>query len=94
MAEALWLMTNTTVKKENQRLINGITGCVINADDGQTTAATSAEAAGRLRSAGHAVPDDYFDTGVIISDLTAGALKDDMDLYVFGNLPTQKVEGP
>lgn len=88
MAEALYLLTKSPAAGGTQT-INGIRTVLINADDAQTDAQIKALAVARLNA--HFDPGPamtpyngaYFDTVTKVSDLTAGPLKDNGDLYAF-----------
>lgn len=89
MAEALWLVTKT-VRTGSSDVRDGIHAVIINADDGQNAAATIVEVEDRINAgfpsdsgAGDKIPAGYFDTAIIIDDLTSGPLKDDKDCFVF-----------
>ena len=92
MAKALWLVTKADLNTANKRTINSIHAVVMNADDAQTAAQVRAAAALRLIAAGHDVKSNYFTDAVIISDLTAGPLKDNLDAYVFSPRPVETIQ--
>lgn len=97
MAEALYLLYRDFVPGE--RGVDGVFAVIINKDDAQTDAQIRASAIAQAVAGGRALPDDYFDnvTPLKISDLTSGALKDNLDSYVLsvagGHGYVQKVEG-
>jgi hypothetical protein len=83
MAEALWLVTRTIQPGDNG-VRNGVHAVVINNDDGDTAAVTISDTVARLNAqfGADAYPAGYFDSAVIISNLTTGPLQDDQDCYV------------
>lgn len=98
MTEALYLVTKTI--EDGSKVINGVHSMVINKDDGQTSAQIIASAVAQLNAnypaesgSDDAFPSGYFDTVTLISDLTSGALKDDLDCYIFTPDAVVKVEG-
>lgn len=98
MAEALYLVTKANVS--GKHVVNGVRAVLINADDAAPAATVQAAAVAACNAAhpsstgNPAYPPGYFDTSLVISDLTAGPLKDAGDAYVFiaESLP-RKVEG-
>jgi hypothetical protein len=95
MAESLWLCMKTLgTGTGGQKFVNGVTAVLINADDGQTEAATIAEAIDQCRAAGHQLYDGYFTSGVIVSDLSAGPVAVDLDCYVFTHQNVEMVSAP
>ena len=87
MAEAIYLVTKANVS--GKHVVNGVRSVIINADDAASGAVVQAAAVAACNAAHPsatgtpAYPGGYFDTSVIISDLTAGPLKDAGDAYVF-----------
>lgn len=97
MAEALYLVTKSDA--DHNATVNGIRAVLINCDDGQTdsqikAAALNAAASFTGSEVDSSFRDNYFDTVLKVSDLSAGPLKDNLDAYVFvaGGVP-KKVEG-
>ena len=96
MAEALYLVSKTA--RGGEHVVNGVRTVLINADDGATGAVVRAAAATACNALVDysdtgipPFPSDYFDTSVIVSELTAGPLKDAGDAYVIGpNGPTKR----
>jgi hypothetical protein len=92
MAKALFLCTKSLLGGA-ERLINGVTACVINKDSGQTALQVKTAAAAAATAAnGYTYPATYFDTVTQIDDLTGGPLKDDADAYIIfpgGATPTK-----
>jgi hypothetical protein len=93
MAEALYLVSKGGSDSPANTLIDKIVGVVINKDDAQTNPQIIADAIAQCRVGGHPLRDGYFDTVDKISDLTAGSLKDNKDIYILFNRTIQKVEG-
>ncbi len=99
MAEALYLLTKEV--HTGQSTIQGVTAVLINKDDGQTDAQIRASAVAQLNarfptgSDENTFPSTYFDlvTPLKVSDLSAGPLKDNLDMYVFRPSGVEKVEG-
>lgn len=83
MAEALYLLFRDPTPGELR--VDGVHAVLINKDDGQTDAQIRASAVAQAQAAGFAVAADYFDnvTPLKVSDLSSGALKDNLDAYVF-----------
>lgn len=84
MAEALFLVRKHA--DGGDRVINGVTHVLINKDDAQTAAQIRAAAIAKLNGVfgANTIPADYFNDGPTpekVSDLTAGPLKDDEDVY-------------
>lgn len=96
MAKALYLVTKANVS--GKHVVNGVRSVLINADDAagaavvQAAAVAACNAAHPSSTGNPAYPDGYFDTSVLVSDLTAGPLKDAGDAYVFigGSVPVKR----
>lgn len=96
MAEALYLVTKVNIS--GKHVVNGVRAVLINADDA-APAATVQAAAVAACNAVHpsatgdpAYPAGYFDTSIVVSDLTAGPMKDAGDAFVFigGGVPVKR----
>lgn len=83
MAEALYLLFRDPTPGEQR--VDGAFAVLINKDDGQTDAQIRASAVAQMVAAGFQVETDYFDqvTPLKVSDLSSGALKDNLDAYIF-----------
>ena len=87
MAEGLWLVTKKI--HGGDTLVDGVYAMLINDDDGTSEANVLLNAIAQFNgeTGASVLPAGYFDAAVLISDLTAGALKDDNDFYVFTTMP-------
>lgn len=94
MAEAIWLCTKAIDDGTGgQKYVDGISAVLINASDANTAAQTIAAAVAQCQAATHALPASYFESAIMVQDLTAGPLKDDGDCYIFAPFSVSKVEG-
>lgn len=98
MADNIFIVSRS--QAVGKRTINGVQAIVINRDSGDSDATvishavTQANAAYAGTNSTSPFDADYFDTVVNITDLSAGALKDPNDAYVFADdAPPLKVEG-
>jgi len=93
MAEALFLVTKSGLNVPSQTVVDGIVAVLINKDDAQTNPQIIADAVAQCVAGGHPLRAGYFDTVSKVSDLAAGALKDNKDCLIFLDRTTQTVEG-
>ena len=91
MAEALWMVNRA--KRMGRQDRDEIHNVLINSDDGGSAAVVIAAAVAMVNAqmpetagSGEKLPDGYFDTAVIVSDLAAGPLATDGDGYVLGEI--------
>lgn len=86
MAEALFIVSKTPAGGEH--VVNDVRAVLINKDDGQTDAQIIADAVAQLNANAASAtgidpfPADYLDTVLNVSDLAAGALKDNKDMVI------------
>ena len=88
MAKALWLLQKADINTPNKRTVNGIVAMLMNIDDAQTEAQAKAAAVAKLVAAGHKVKSNYFTSAAIVTDLTSGPLKDNLDAYAISTYNT------
>lgn len=85
MVAALYLVSKANPENPNLTLVDGIHACIVNADDGGSSAVTIAEAEATLQGAGYPVPDGYFDTVEQLGVPTGGIMTTDEDLILIRN---------
>ena len=89
MAANTYLVTKASADDPSITLIDGISSCIINSDDGGTDAEIIGEAEAALQGAGVAIPSGYFDTVEDVSP--SGILDTDEDLIAFRHRGTVRV---
>lgn len=79
MAAQLYLLTVANADDPQTLLIDGITHCIVNSDDGGADAVKIAEAVASAVSIGIPLPTGYFDTVELLGPPTAGIMTTDED---------------
>ena len=91
MAAQIYLLTKANADVPSATYIDDIHACIINSDDGGADAVKIAEAEALIRTAGHPVPDPYFDTVQLLGPPTAGIMTTDEDMILILRRGTTEV---